>query len=265
MPFSVEEVECILQKKMKLKKASGPDDLTTERLRYGGSTIAIWLTEILNSIVELERIPAAFKQGITITIYKEGGKDPLDGNSYRGITVNSAVSKVLEYLILGRLEPLFSDSGLPHPNQSAYRKGVSCADAIFATLEMINRYLQEECKVFMCFYDLQKAFGSVEIPVLLQRLFEVGVNSKTWRLLQLWYSDCNSVVRVGCHTSSSYQLQRGVRQGSILSPFLFLLVMDPLPRQLQSHSLGISVNNTYAGGYLHGDDIRTLANSQSAM
>ena len=64
----IEEVVCILQK-MKMKNASGPDDLTTEYLRYGGPTIAIWLTEVLNSIVELERIPVAFKQGITIPIY----------------------------------------------------------------------------------------------------------------------------------------------------------------------------------------------------
>ena len=41
VPFSVEEVVCILQKKLKLKKASELDDLTTEHLRYGGPTIAI--------------------------------------------------------------------------------------------------------------------------------------------------------------------------------------------------------------------------------
>ena len=66
-----------------------------------------------------------------------------------------------------------------------YQENVSCADAIFATLEIINRYLQEDCNVFMCLYDLQKVFDSVEIPVLLQRLFEVGVNSKTWCLLRI--------------------------------------------------------------------------------
>ena len=214
---------------------------------------------------ELEQIPATLKQGITIPVYKGGGKDPLDANNYRGITLNSVISKVLESLILDRLEPLFSDAGLPHPNQSAYRKGVSCADAIFATQEMINRYMQEDCSVFMCLYDLQKAFDSVEIPVLLHRLFEAGVNSKTWRLLRDWYHNCNSTVRVGCHTSSTFQLQRGVRQGSVLSPSLFLLVMDPLLKQLQSLSLGVSVNNTYAGGYLHADDIRTLASSLSSM
>ena len=198
-------------------------------------------------------------------MYKGGGKDPLDANNYQGITLNSVISKVLESLILDRLEPLFSDAGLPHPNQSAYRKGVSCADAIFATQEMINRYMQEDCSVFMCLYDLQKAFDLVEIPVLLHRLFEAGVNSKTWRLLRDWYHNCNSTVHVGCHTSSTFQLQQGVRQGSVLSPSLFLLVMDPLLKQLQSLSLGVSVNNTYAGGYLHADDIRTLASSLSSM
>ena len=42
------------------------------------------------------------------------------------------------------------DAGVPHPNQSAYRKSVSCADAIFATQEVLNRYLLEGGKVYMC-------------------------------------------------------------------------------------------------------------------
>ena len=97
------------------------------------STIVIWLTEILNSVVDAEHVPSSLKLGITIPIYKGGGKDLLDTNSYRGITLNSVISKILESLILDRLEPLFTEAGIPHPNQSAYRKRVSCADAIFAT------------------------------------------------------------------------------------------------------------------------------------
>ena len=41
--------------------------------------------------------------------------------------------------------------------------------------------------------------------------------------------------------------------------------MDPLLRQVQSHSLGNSVNSTYAGGYPGAADVRTLANSLSSM
>ena len=153
---------------MKPKKSAGPDDITAEHLKYGGETVIVWLTGVLNTVVDAEQVPACLKQGITIPIYKGGGKDPLDVNSYRGITLNSVISKVLESLILDRLEPLFMEAGLPHPNQSAYRKRVSCADAIFATQEVISRYLKEGSRMYMCLYDLQKAFDSVEFPVLLR-------------------------------------------------------------------------------------------------
>ena len=155
---------------MKLKKSAGPDNLTAEHLKFGGQSIIIWLTEIFNSVVDVEQIPTCLKLGITIPVYKGGGKDPLNVNSYRGITLNSVISKVLETLILNRLEPVFMEAGLPHPNQSAYRKSVSCADAIFATQEVINRYLQEGGRVYMCLYDLEKAFDSVEFSILLKRL-----------------------------------------------------------------------------------------------
>ena len=42
--------------------------------------------------------------------------------------------------------------------------------------------------------------------------------------------------------------ERGVKQGSVLSPALFLLVMDPLLRLLEQSGLSLSVNNFYAGG-----------------
>ena len=51
---------------------------------------------------------------------------------------------------------------------------------------------------------------------------------------------------------------RGVKQSSILSTALFILVMNPLLVHLQQSGLGFSVNDLYAGGFLHADDIRTL-------
>ena len=51
----------------------------------------------------------------------------------------SVVAKVLEFLFLDRLQLIFMEAGLPHVNQSAYRKAVSCADAIFAIQEIVAR------------------------------------------------------------------------------------------------------------------------------
>ena len=100
--------------KLKTKKSAGPDNLTAEHLHYAGQPIIIWLTGLLNLIIELELIPPSLKQGITIPVFKGGGKDPLNVNSYRGITLNSVISKIMELLILNRVNPVLMEAGFPH-------------------------------------------------------------------------------------------------------------------------------------------------------
>ena len=56
-----------------------------------------------------------------------------------------------------------------------------------------------------------------------------------------------------------------MRQGSVLSPSLFLLVMGSLLRQLESSGLGLSINNYYMGGFLHADGIHSLATSAESL
>ena len=159
----------------------------------------------------------------------------------------------------------YGSRNIPHPNQTAYRKGVSCAEAIFSTMEVISTYSRCSEKVYMCFYDLQKAFDSIQYPVLLKRLYEAGVNGKAWRIIRSWYTSPNSMVRVNGVLSSPFTLERGVLQGSVLSPVLFLLIMDPLLKSLQSNGLGLSVGDTYAGGFIHADDIRTISSSWTTL
>ena len=48
-------------------------------------------------------------------------------------------------------------------------------------------------------------------------------------------------------------------------PMLFLVVMDPLLCQLEESGMGLLVNSFYAGGFLHADNIRTLASNVSSM
>ena len=133
------------------------------------------------------------------------------------------------------------------------------------TQELIARYISEGSTVHMCLFDLQKAFDSVEYPVLLDRLFSIGINGKTWRLIRNWYSNGTCFVQIDGTSSICFPIERGVRQGSILSPILFSIVMDPLLKKLESSGLGLSINNLYGGAYLHADDIRTLSTSVSSL
>ena len=115
-PYTADEASRAVSK-LKKKKAPGPDGLLAEHLKAGREAVVIWLTNILNAIVELESVPTILKRGIVVPVYKGGGKDPMKIDSYRGITLTSMVAKVLEFLLLEWLELVFLEAGLPH-NQS---------------------------------------------------------------------------------------------------------------------------------------------------
>ena len=62
-------------------------------------------------------------------------------------------------------------------------------------------------------------------------VFQLGVNGKTWRLTKFWYLHSSASVCSKGLVSDSFQVHHGVKQGSILSPILFAIVMDDLNEQ----------------------------------
>ena len=150
VPFTLNEVVCVV-KKLKPGKAYSPEGISAEHLKWGGDSLYLWLLGIVNTILEMEEIPSAFKLVSNCSVYKRGGKDLLLANNYRGITMNSIFSKVLETLILPRLESVLTENGFPHLNQTAFRKYTGCTDAIFATQELIARYISEGSTVHVSF------------------------------------------------------------------------------------------------------------------
>ena len=184
--FIVEEIEAAL---LHLKKDSsgGHDQLSPRHLTHSG----LLFKKIFNAILSLEDIPPSFKEGIILPIYKGKGKDPLLRSTYRGITLTSVLAKTFEFVLLDRTLPVISDSRMPQLTQTAYQKGVSCSEAIFACQEAIAKLTREGDHVYSCFYDLASVFDTVEYPVLLSHLKNAGVTGKAWRLIKQWYNNQN--------------------------------------------------------------------------
>ena len=82
---------------------------------------------------------------------------------------------------------------------------------------------------------------------------------KYWRHIRQWYCNPVSQVRLGNTLSKPFNINRGIRQRSVLLPTLFNLVMDPLLCKLRQRHLGLSVNDLFLGGFAHADDIRSSA------
>ena len=213
--FTAEEVEHALSR-LKRRKVAGREGLMAEHLQEARSEVQVWLRNVLNAIVELEEIPNTLKSVFIIPVYKGSGRDPVKTDSYHGVTLSFVLAKMLEMLVLGQMGDLLWEAGIPHINQTVYQRRVSCADAIFATQEAIARYVRGSSGVHMCLYDLEKAFVSIEYPVLFNRLFEVGVNGKTWRVLKSWYEGAVGQVRL----DGALSVKRGVKQSLFcLLPF----------------------------------------------
>ena len=257
-PFIVEEIDAAIRH-LKKNSSGWHDQLSPHHLLYSGPLVTNWICKMFNTILALEDIPAAFKRGIICPVYKGKGRDPLVQSSYRGITLTSVLAKTFEFVLLDRILPIISDARIPQLTQTAYQKGISCSEAIFACQEAISKFIKEGEHVYSCFYDLASAFDTVEYPVLLSHLKRAGITGKAWRLIRQWYKDPESAVRVKGMLSSFFTIYRGVRQGSVLSPVLFLLVMDPLLLDLKQKSCGLNIKGLYLGALSHADDIRTLS------
>ena len=78
---------------------------------------------------------------------------------------------------------------------------------------------------------------------------------------QSFYSNPSGQIRICNRLTKPFTLHRGGRQGSVLSPMLFLLVIDSLLNKLEKANAGISVNGIYTGSFGHEDDLRNVTSN----
>ena len=105
------------------------------------------------------------------------------------------------------------------------------------------------------FLDASKAFDRVEHWSLFKKLIDRNVPLVVVRLLVHWYRQQTLCVKWGRNTSSFFTVTNGVRQGGILSPFLFTLYVDDLSHRLNNSKVGCHINNVCINHLFYADDL----------
>ncbi|KAM1283242.1 hypothetical protein ACFX2J_026125 [Malus domestica] len=129
-----EEVVVAL-KKMKHRKAIGPDDIPIEVWKVLGETGITWLTDLFNMILKTKKMPNEWRTSTLVPIYKNKG-DVQNCMNYRGIKLMSHTMKLWERVIEHRLrqETRVSD------NQFGFMPGRSTMEAIYLLRRLMERY-----------------------------------------------------------------------------------------------------------------------------
>ena len=104
----------------------------------------------------------------------------------------------------------------------------------------------------MAFVDLEKEFDRVPRKVIWWALRKLGVEEWIVGLVQGMYANARSRVRVGEGFSKEFEVKVGVHQGSVLSPLLFIIVLEALSREFRA---GVPWEDLYA------DDLVIIADS----
>ncbi len=77
--------------------------------------------------------------------------------------------------------------------------------------------------LYLCFVNYSKAFDCIDHRKLWKTLKNMGVPIYLINLIKSLYEDQEATVRTECGDTQWFRVERGVRQGCILSPFLFNL------------------------------------------
>ena len=138
-------------------------------------------------------------------------------------------------------------------------------DQIFALRQIVEKQLAVDKKVYTAFVDLEKAFDSVDRSMMWRVLEMYGVNKTLLNAIRAIYQNSRSCVRVDGEYSEYFDVYKGVRQGCIMSPWLFNLIMDHCVKQANVEEHGIQIGAQKVGVLLYADDAVLIANSAAEL
>lgn len=129
----------------------------------------------------------------------------------------------------------------------------------------IHYYNHYNSPVYSCFLDASKAFDRVNHWSLFNKLINRSVPDALVRILLLWYNNQTMCIKWESETSEYFNVTNGVRQGGILSPYLFSVYMDDLSGILSKSKVGCFIDNVCFNHVFYADDICLLAPSPTGL
>ncbi|PRP79463.1 hypothetical protein PROFUN_12589 [Planoprotostelium fungivorum] len=229
-------------KNLRKDKSPGIDDIPNEALQFLPIQMKRNLLHMMNLILNQKKLPDIWKHSPVSLIYKDGQKtNPLN---YRPISLLCTSYKVLSRIINERLNDVIRTHHLIQPDQHGFQRGKGTHHSIAEHLACIEDSLAHNKDLYVIYLDLKKAYDSVEHNVLLNTLYRYKFDRSAIDIIQMLLKDNVLQFKTAHGLSDEIKVSRGVRQGDVISPTLFLLFINPLIKRLNEANLGYQLTET---------------------
>ena len=199
------------------------------------------LYEFIAQVWSKEHVPVNLAVCIFVMIYKRKGSHN-DCSKYRAIGLLNHAYKIMSVILLKRLvqecAEFFSEW------QAGFRATRGCRDNILLLRVLYDFIIKNKKSCIVTFIDYTAAFDSISHKFLNIALAKAGASRKSRAIFRTIYSETTGSARVrgidGEHIfSGTFKIGRGVIQGDIISPILFILALDQLVQEFDGDGEGI--------------------------
>src|SRR5437899_1633772 len=228
------------------------------------------MTNLINKIFRSGYITEDFRNSIFVPFPKISSAQ--ECNDFRTIALILHASKVLLHLIKRRITPIIERQ--LGDSQMDFRKGKGTRDAIFHLRMISGRITQmnrekvikgkmkrrmKKKKIYLCFVDYQKAFDRVRHDKLAEVMVKAGIPDLERRLIINLYWRQHAAVRWDGEVSREVGVERGVRQGCVISPMLFNLYSEFMIQEALEGVEGIGFGGVNITNLRYADDAVLVA------
>ena len=172
----------------------------------------------MDLIWKTQQWPQDWKRSVFITIPKKGNAK--ECSNYRTIAPISHASKVMLKILQARLQQYWNQELPDVP--TGFRKVRGTRDQIANICWIMERAREFQKNIYFCFIDYPKAFDCVDHNKLWKILQEMVTPDHLTCLLRNLHAGQEATVKTGHGTTHWFQIEKGVRQGYIVTLLIYL-------------------------------------------